>query len=219
MDALTQLVSATTDGVFCVDNRQRIVLWNRGAKEVLGYTEREVEGRRCFNVVPDRKSCTRCSCGPNCPTFRAAQEGRPFATREMWARTKFGRRLFISMNTMLLPDRWRNRGLLLHVFRDCTRQKELEDLVREMMDRASGSIGRRYEPDDVDEPAHDAISLTEREREILRLLSLGSSTKGIARKLGISQVTVRNHIQSVLGKLGVHSRLEAVTFSLRNGLL
>ncbi len=56
--------------------------------------------------------------------------------------------------------------------------------------------------------AHD--TLTEREREILRLFARGLGTGAIAKRLAISPVTVRNHCQSILAKLRVHSRLAAV---------
>ena len=52
--------------------------------------------------------------------------------------------------------------------------------------------------------------LTKRERQVLALLERGYSTKDIARELDICEVTARNHIQGVLSKLGVHSRLAAV---------
>jgi DNA-binding NarL/FixJ family response regulator len=61
-------------------------------------------------------------------------------------------------------------------------------------------------------------SLTKREREVLRLLAEGVSTREIARRLHIAAHTVRSHIQSVFAKLEVHSRLEAVAIARRTGL-
>jgi two-component system, NarL family, nitrate/nitrite response regulator NarL len=73
-------------------------------------------------------------------------------------------------------------------------------------------------------PQHDdahrlAGYLTPRERECLTLLVAGLDTAGIAGKLGVSPATVRTHIQSLLTKLGVHSRLEAASFAVRYRLL
>ncbi len=57
----------------------------------------------------------------------------------------------------------------------------------------------------------DALDrLTPREREILDLLALGNGTKQIADHLVISSKTVKTHVQNILAKLGVGSRLEAV---------
>lgn len=60
--------------------------------------------------------------------------------------------------------------------------------------------------------------LTRRERQVLGLLCAGSATPDLARELAISPATARNHIQSVLVKLGAHSKLEAVTTALRENV-
>lgn len=54
------------------------------------------------------------------------------------------------------------------------------------------------------------IILTPRERQIFNLLIQNYSTKDIARELGISEKTVRNHISNVIQKLGVDSRMQAI---------
>lgn len=57
---------------------------------------------------------------------------------------------------------------------------------------------------------HNSLkTLTEREREILRLLADGESNKGIARQLGISNDTVKQHVRHILTKLNLTSRVEA----------
>lgn len=61
--------------------------------------------------------------------------------------------------------------------------------------------------------------LTRREREVLALLADGADNLGIARALVISPQTARTHVQHVLEKLEVHSRLEAAAFVMRNGVL
>jgi two-component system nitrate/nitrite response regulator NarL len=61
--------------------------------------------------------------------------------------------------------------------------------------------------------------LTLREQEVLMLIMEGQSTKQIARSLAISLSTARTHIQSVLFKLGAHSRLEATSMVVRSCLL
>ena len=54
------------------------------------------------------------------------------------------------------------------------------------------------------------IILTPREKEIFNLLIKNQSTRDIAKTLGISEKTVRNHIYNVIQKLGVDSRIQAV---------
>jgi two-component system nitrate/nitrite response regulator NarL len=61
--------------------------------------------------------------------------------------------------------------------------------------------------------------LTRREREVLALLAEGAGNEGIAETLVISPQTARTHVQNLIAKLGVHSRLEAAMFVARNGML
>ena len=59
--------------------------------------------------------------------------------------------------------------------------------------------------------------LTRREIEVLHHVAAGLPNKEVARNLGLSLATVRNHVHNILVKLGVHSKLEAVSLSFRNG--
>lgn len=67
---------------------------------------------------------------------------------------------------------------------------------------------------DHEQRAGTPAGLTGREVDVLRLLVQGATTGQIAQTLGITPVTVRSHVRSILGKLGVHSRLEAVALVL-----
>jgi DNA-binding NarL/FixJ family response regulator len=68
-------------------------------------------------------------------------------------------------------------------------------------------------------PERLSVSLSEREREVLRCLSDGLDARRTASRLGISLSTCRGHIRRVLAKLGAHSQLEAVAIVKRHGLL
>ena len=61
--------------------------------------------------------------------------------------------------------------------------------------------------------------LTSREREVLGLLVAGKSTAALAGELFVAQATARNHVQSIMNKLGAHSRLEAVAIAARESIL
>jgi two-component system nitrate/nitrite response regulator NarL len=84
----------------------------------------------------------------------------------------------------------------------------LESLVRHLARRGPGA-----------HPAGPGGRLTDRETEVLQLLVSGASTATIAQTLFISRHTTRTHVQNVLGKLGVHSRLEAAAYAVRHGLV
>lgn len=66
-------------------------------------------------------------------------------------------------------------------------------------------------------PGHQ--DLTEREREVLGLVAEGLSNAAIAETLTVSVHTVRNHVANLSAKLGAHSKLEALSIAVREGLL
>jgi two-component system nitrate/nitrite response regulator NarL len=61
--------------------------------------------------------------------------------------------------------------------------------------------------------------LTQRELEVLTLLARGAGGEKIAQELNVSRNTVRSHVQNILTKLQVHSRLEAVAFAARHNIV
>jgi DNA-binding NarL/FixJ family response regulator len=80
---------------------------------------------------------------------------------------------------------------------------------------ASGAGAPRRDVARMPEPF---ASLTEREREIVRLVGEGLRNEEIARRLGITEKTVRNHLTGVFDKVGVSGRLELVVLAYRHGL-
>lgn len=85
------------------------------------------------------------------------------------------------------------------------------ELAGRLLSRAGGPLAL---PVDVEQ-----TDLTEREREVLALLALGLPNKLIARRLSISDHTVKFHVASILSKLGAGSRTEAVSIAAHRGLV
>jgi DNA-binding NarL/FixJ family response regulator len=67
-------------------------------------------------------------------------------------------------------------------------------------------------------PHESTDELTEREREILRLVAAGKANKEIAAELAISERTARTHVSNILRKLGLASRTQAALWAVREGL-
>jgi two-component system nitrate/nitrite response regulator NarL len=89
----------------------------------------------------------------------------------------------------------------------------------ELLARVRALLNRNGTAHAVARPAPVALesALTAREHEVLTLLAGGLSQGGIAQRLVISPKTVAAHIDHILGKLGVHSRAEAVAVAYRDG--
>jgi two-component system, NarL family, response regulator LiaR len=68
-------------------------------------------------------------------------------------------------------------------------------------------------------PPPPGLDLTEREREVLALMTEGLNNTQIAGRLTVSPSTIKSHVSNILSKLGVASRTEAVTLALRNRIV
>jgi DNA-binding NarL/FixJ family response regulator len=79
----------------------------------------------------------------------------------------------------------------------------------------AGNLHAEWRKDAFDGPP----DLTDRESDVLKLMSSGISNREIAKALRISDGTVRNHVSSILSKLGVTDRTKAVLYALREGLV
>jgi DNA-binding NarL/FixJ family response regulator len=86
-------------------------------------------------------------------------------------------------------------------------------VTRRLLDRFARSLPDRVPPPD------SLSSLTEREIEVLRLLATGLSNAELAERLFVSEATVKTHVSSVLRKLGVRDRVQAVVLAYDAGLV
>lgn len=196
------------DGVFAVGPEGRIVLWNRAAERLLGFSARDTLGKPCCDIFSGRDDKGNRLCYQGCHVQALVQMGESVENFDMRTRTKAGQPVWLNVSILTVLDGAARGGLTVHLFRDVTASKELLMLVHEKL-TATASGG---------EPP-PANALTRREVEVLRLLAAGTGTKAMAERLHVSPATVRNHVQNIGAKLGVHSRLEAVAYATRHRLL
>lgn len=105
--------------------------------------------------------------------------------------------------------------LAVHFMRDIRERKKAEHLTSEVMRMARNLVGGAEESG-----ALPPISpLTAQEKNILRLLASGKTTKEVTAELQISLRTLRNHIYHANQKLHTRTRVEAVTQALKRGLI
>jgi DNA-binding NarL/FixJ family response regulator len=86
-------------------------------------------------------------------------------------------------------------------------------------ERVGGAVHSPAPPERGDHAELLLRSLSERERQVLAMLARGWSNRRIAETCFLSLNTVRTHVQNVLVKLGVHSKLEAAALAVRQGLV
>jgi PAS domain S-box-containing protein len=195
------------DGAFVIDADGRITSWNRAAAQILGYSPREVIGRTCCDVFAGHDTEGNRVCYPGCRVMTLVRLDEPVQHFDIRAHTKAGRPVWLNMS--ILPTTSpAGQPVTIHLFRDVTASKELLTLIHER-------LAPRPSPAD---PSAPAGALSRRELEVLRLMTQGLNTTAIAERLTVSRATVRNHVQNILGKLTVHSRLEAVAFAARHRL-
>jgi len=203
---LFQALSRAGDGALVADTSGRIVYWNPAAQRLLGWGAGEAVGRPCCDLLEGRDSNGGRVCREDCPVITAARHSQPVEHFDIWTRTKAGRLIRLNVSILAVTSERSTGPLTIHLFRDVTGRAP-----------ASRHGGHAAEPHPETTPA--AGPLTRRELEVLRLLATGASTRTAADRLGVSPATVRNHVQNLLGKLGVHSRLQAVAHATSHGLL
>ena len=206
---LDRLLTKTADGVCAIGADGRIVFWNQSAERLLGHSAREVVGRPCCDVFVGRDPAGNRLCYQGCHVQTLVRRGDAVEHFQMATRTKSGRPVWIDISILAVSGARRDAATTVHLFRDVTAAHEGETLVRERLAQM------RPVPEDGEPPA----DLTRRELDILRLMAAGASTRAMGEKLHVSPATVRNHVQHILAKLGVHSRLEAAACAIRRGLV
>ncbi len=207
-----QAFERTEDGVFAVDEEERIVFWNSAAGRILGFRKDEVLGRKCYEVIAGQDYCAHADCGPNCEVLQRARRGRTTESYDVMAKTSSGSHRLLNVSIVVLKGKTARSTLAVHMFRDVSEARRSQLEVQRGLLEAPQASGHR----DGEDPA---ARLTPRESEVLRLLATGLETAKIAEVMGISVTTVRNHIDRVLTKLGVHSKLEAVVYAARHRIV
>lgn len=209
VDYLRAVFEDAPEGVCILDCSLRLVVWNRAAAEITGYTAPESLGRRCRLMGDTLVLDPSCSAnGPPVPDGRTAELPSVYG---FCIKSKSGDGTYLNICTVVMPLRHSHLAFFIRMVRPIPDSPEsvscLEcPIIRHAAPSAMGLLdGMRFP------------GLTPREREILRLLAEGKTAKPIAAVLSLAVPTVRTHIRNILQKLEVRSCLEAVVRFLRKG--
>jgi PAS domain S-box-containing protein len=221
VDALLDVVGASSDGVYAVNARQEITYWSPSAEKILGYKASEALGKYCYEFMLGEDYDRQPFCRRDCPTIVAARRGRGVPAYDICSRTKAGRDIWVSMSIIPAGDKAADGPVAIHLFRDVTDRRLAESLAQETLAAVRGFLENSHASEsDVAKPAPAPNPrLSAREIEVLRRLAQGDGTAELARNLAISVATARNHMDRVMRKLGVHSRLQAVVRATKLGLI
>lgn len=212
---LLELLSKSGKAVFAIDASDRIVLWNAGAERLLGYPAADVLGRSCYQALSGRDVYGNRYCFGECPILRMRDRGETIQPFEIVLESRDAGPLRFRCSILSIPGQRPELTTLVHILAETN---GAHPDPANAFGRFAGPIPHPGLAPLV--PPRPASSpLTKREREVLRLLSEGRKTEEMGEQLFISDVTVRNHIQNILRKLNVHSKLEAVVYAYQNQLI
>lgn len=206
LNELLDVLGRTADAMIAIDAELRIVAWNEAATKLLGYPASEALGKPCHEILAWRDRCGDAVCNGFCPAASPGDPDEVIETREVLGRSATGKTLWLSASTIVPPAEFRHRCRLVHLIREVALPPELERVIVERLEGWSPGTA---------EGAGRLDVLTSRERDVLQLMTEGLDGAAIAERLYLSPATVRNHVQHILGKLGVHSRVEAIVLALR----
>jgi DNA-binding CsgD family transcriptional regulator len=175
----------SAEAVLMADSEGKICFCSPAAAELLGRERGQILGRPCWTVVCLFTPSGAPFCSHHCPVRRDSLL-QIVPPRQRLVRETGGSTRLVDLVTFLIPETGPGPQPVFHLLEPVVEVAQAPILALGNLD-----------------------SLSPREQEILRLLALGRSTRAVAEVLFISTATVRNHVQRILKKLGVHSRLEA----------
>ena len=201
-DDFPSWIGALGAPVWISDPTGKIGYINGRAETLLGVAAKDCIGRPCHEVVAGKDAGGLPHCGPDCPIASRARRDTEIEPFEMRVGESATTARWIQVLIIKIGAADRMRPWLVHCAITRDKAHRIEAYVAKVAARTS-----RTESED---GAPRKLDLTDREMEILRLMADDHDLYTIADELHISYVTVRNHVQHVLAKLGVHSIMEAV---------
>jgi PAS domain S-box-containing protein len=212
------LVNSTSDAAFAADGSGQIVAWNQAAEAMFGLPASDAIGKPCFEVMRGMDECGPV-CSADCTVHQAVRRHHPVGNFDLQVETADGRK-WCNVSVLIADDSNSTMPYSIHIVRQIDIRKRLELLVRDFVVTGTG-----ISPEQATTlicSAHGqarGTELSERERDVLKLLAEGVTTTTVAEQLHISRTTVNNHIQHILRKLDVHTRLEAIRRAEHAGLV
>ena len=199
----------STDAVFGIDGNGVIRFANRSFQQLMGYSDKQLCGSQCADILCGTELCGQAFCGPHCPIPKTV-EGQPaISDFDLVVRRADGDSLLVNIGAGYISPRLRENNDQIEVFFSM-RQVHPRRMIERM---AMAPIEKRTRQDSI-----GYNQLSAREKQVLGLTAEGMTTRQIASHLSISTLTVRTHFKNIYPKLGVNSRTEAVIVAMQHRL-
>lgn len=212
---LFAFLERTADAAFAVTREGQICSWNQAAERLFGYSSADVLNRACYEVLDGHGALGTQVCIGDCSVQQCAAQKLDIPDFDLEVKTRSGERLWVNVSTLVFEEPRRNRRLVVHLARDISRRRRSEELLAKMLEISKEMVAAA----DHNTRAAPVSPLTEQEQRILRLFAKAKNSSEIARELGITLPTLRNHLHSINEKLRTHNRLEAVMHAMKRGLI
>jgi len=212
---LFEVLEGTDDAAFSVSEEGEIFSWNAAAGKLFGYSAKEALGKTCYELLEGHGALGTEVCKAHGDIWHCATKQVRQSNFDLHVRIRSGRRIWVNISNLVYRNPTNGRTLIVHFARDISEQKKREELLHKMTELSQQFAGIA---DGAGRPA-PVSPLSEHEAEILRLFAQGKNSAEIARQLGITLQTLRNHLHHVNQKLRTHNRLEAVTHALQRKLI
>jgi PAS domain S-box-containing protein len=212
---LFDLLTRTSDAAFAITDLCEICSWNKGAEQLFGYSAADAIKQNCQNLLQGRGGLGNRAWDDDSCIRDSAAKHLAIPDFDLEVKTRSGRRIWVNVSTLLFENSRNHRRLIIHFARDIIVRKKNEELLHKMMHISRQLVSL---PDVTIGPI-PISPLSEHEKSVLRLFSSGKNAAQIARTLGITPQTLRNHLHHINQKLHTHNRLEAVTHAAQRKLL
>jgi PAS domain S-box-containing protein len=212
---LFAFLAGASDGVFVVRESGEICYWNRAAQDLFGYSDEEVAGKTCSELLHGVGALGTQVCLDHCVELQCTLKPKSMPNFDLNVTTRDGERKWVNISTVPFLNRRTQKTLVVHLARDISLQKSREEAFRKMI-----AVSREVSAmEDSANGAAPITPLSSHELEILRMFAAGKDAPRIAKALGISPQTLRNHLHHINKKLRTHNRLEAVTHAVQRHLI
>jgi PAS domain S-box-containing protein len=212
---LFAFLAGASDGVFVVRQSGEICYWNRAAQGLFGFSDEEVLGKTCSELLHGVGALGTQVCLEHCVELQGSLKPKSMPNFDLNVTTRDGERKWVNISTVPFLNRRTQSTLIVHLARDISVQKSREEAFHKMI-----AVSREVcAMENSTNGAAPVSPLSSQESEILRMFAAGKDAPHIAKALGISPQTLRNHLHHINKKLRTHNRLEAVTHAAQRHLI